>query len=48
MKALKFTLLAITMIATFSSCTGEDLNEDDVLITDEVEKVLDTGGKIQD
>lgn len=32
MKALKFTLLLAVLVATLSSCTKQDLNEDDVLI----------------
>jgi hypothetical protein len=31
MKALKFTLLLTVLIATLSSCTKQDLNEDDLL-----------------
>ena len=32
MKALKFTLIVAVLFATLSSCTKQDLNEDDVLI----------------
>ena len=32
MKALKITLLLAVLFATFTSCTKQDLNEDDVLI----------------
>ena len=32
MKALKFTLIAAVLFATLSSCTKQDLNEDDLLI----------------
>jgi hypothetical protein len=32
MKSLKFTLLLAVLFATFTSCTKQDLNEDDVLI----------------
>ena len=32
MKALKFTLILAVLLATFTSCTKQDLNEDDVLI----------------
>jgi len=31
MKSLKFTLLLAVLIATLSSCTKQDLNEDDLL-----------------
>lgn len=32
MKTLKFTLLVAVLFATLSSCTKQDLNEDDLLI----------------
>ncbi|MGE5944873.1 MAG: hypothetical protein ACM31G_11100 [Flavobacteriales bacterium] len=32
MKSLKFTLLLAVLVATLSSCTKQDLNEDDLLI----------------
>lgn len=32
MKALKFTLIVAVLFATLSSCTKQDLNEDDVLV----------------
>jgi len=32
MKALKITLILAVLFATFTSCTKQDLNEDDVLI----------------
>lgn len=32
MKALKITLILAVLFVTFSSCTKQDLNEDDVLI----------------
>lgn len=31
MKTLKFTLLLAVLITTLSSCTKQDLNEDDLL-----------------
>ncbi|WP_162623290.1 hypothetical protein [Confluentibacter sediminis] len=31
MKSLKFTLLVAVLFATLSSCTKQDLNEDDLL-----------------
>lgn len=31
MKTLKFTLLVAVLFATLSSCTKQDLNEDDLL-----------------
>ena len=43
MKTLKFTLLVAVLIATLSSCTKQDLNEDDLLIYQTTE---DTGDKI--
>lgn len=48
MKSLKITLLVAVMLAALTSCTKQDLNEDDLLITDEVVKVLDSGGKSPD
>lgn len=43
MKALKITLIVTLFIASLTSCTKQDLNEDDVLVAP-VEK-LATGGK---
>jgi len=36
MKTLKITLLIAVLFATFTSCTKEDLNEDDVLTLEEL------------
>ncbi|WP_166966899.1 hypothetical protein [Yeosuana marina] len=33
MKALKITLILAVIFLTFTSCTKQDLNEDDLLIT---------------
>ncbi|WP_186525802.1 hypothetical protein [Seonamhaeicola sediminis] len=43
MKALKLTLIAAVLLVAFSSCTKQDLNEDDVLI-DDTQSVYFTGG----
>lgn len=48
MKALKFTLILAVMIVSLSSCTEQDLNEDDLLITEEVQKEPYTGGNNRD
>lgn len=47
MKTLKITLLVTLFIACLTSCTKQDLNEDDVLINAEV-PVYYTGGDVQD
>lgn len=47
MKALKITLIAIVLIASFTSCTKQDLSEDDVLVNPETEAYY-TGGKVMD
>ncbi|WP_242202089.1 hypothetical protein [Aestuariivivens insulae] len=44
MKALKLTLLVAVLFAAFTSCTKQDLNEDDVLLVPTVDQILDTGG----
>lgn len=43
MKALKITLSALVIAALLSSCTKQDLNENDILQNDESVTVLDTG-----
>lgn len=48
MKALKLTLIVAVLLTAFTSCTKEDLNEDDVLIADEAKTTLFTGGKVVD
>ncbi|MGZ0016128.1 hypothetical protein [Yeosuana sp. AK3] len=48
MKALKITLILAVVFAAFSSCTEQDLNEDDVLLTPETQNVHFTGGGADD
>lgn len=48
MKALKITLIATLFLATLSSCTKQDLGEDDVLQVPESEQVSYTGGQVRD
>ncbi|MBD0830884.1 hypothetical protein [Aestuariibaculum sediminum] len=49
MKALKITLIAVAVISFLTSCTKQDLNEDDVLIgTEDIRTVPLTGGMIDD
>ena len=48
MKALKLTLIVTVFLATLTSCTKQDLTEDDVLVSPENETVLFTGGQIND
>ncbi|WP_191963479.1 hypothetical protein [Pseudotamlana haliotis] len=43
MKILKISLLVALFLALFTSCTEQDLHEDDVLI-DDTNTVLFTGG----
>ncbi|RED45703.1 hypothetical protein [Seonamhaeicola aphaedonensis] len=45
MKALKLTLIAAVLLVAFSSCTEQDLNEDDVLIDNEASAFF-AGGDI--
>ncbi len=47
MKALKFTLIIAVVFATFTSCTKQDLSEDD-LLEDSNTTMPSTGGKIDD
>lgn len=42
MKTLKFTLLVAVLFATLSSCTKQDLNEDDLL--DNPAPIVEIGG----
>ncbi|MBU3822012.1 hypothetical protein KO566_08070 [Flavobacteriaceae bacterium XHP0103] len=44
MKALKFTLLVAVLFATLSSCTKQDLNEDDLLLDTKVKVELGGDG----
>lgn len=43
MKTLKFTLIVAVIFATFTSCTKQDLNEDDILKSPETAKVSGDG-----
>jgi len=44
MKALKITLIVALFLATFTSCTKQDLNEDDVFVTPTNNTTFMTGG----
>ncbi|WP_308993198.1 hypothetical protein QLS71_008265 [Mariniflexile litorale] len=46
MKALKITLIATLLFASLTSCTKQELNEDDVLISPKAENPIYTGGDI--
>lgn len=48
MKALKITLILALLLTAFTSCTKQDLGEDDVLESPVTEEVLFTGGVIQE
>ncbi|WP_248722036.1 hypothetical protein [Seonamhaeicola sp. ML3] len=48
MKALKITLLVAVFFAALTSCTKQDLNEDDVLTDVPTTVTRFTGGGIQD
>ena len=48
MKSLKITLILALLFASLTSCTKQDLNEDDVLESPETETVPYTGGNGQD
>jgi len=48
MKALKITLILAVVLATLSSCTKQDLNEDDVLVTPVDNTTAFTGGGVDD
>ena len=37
MKALKITLILAVLIGSFTSCTKQDLSEDDVLLNPQIE-----------
>ena len=47
MKTLKITLILALFFASLTSCTKQDLNEDDVLINTDTQSVF-TGGAIQE
>ncbi|MFD0990185.1 hypothetical protein ACFQ1R_08760 [Mariniflexile jejuense] len=48
MKALKITFILALLITSLTSCTKQDLNEDDILKSPETENVLYTGGDIDE
>jgi len=48
MKALKITLIVALFLATLTSCTKQDLEENDVLQAPESETEFFTGGKVND
>jgi hypothetical protein len=48
MKTLKITLILAVLIVALTSCTKQDLNEDDVLVAPNSQETLFTGGGVQD
>jgi len=46
MKALKITLILAVLFTTFSSCTKQDLNEDDVLVNQDQTQALGRDGSL--
>lgn len=46
MKALKITLILALFFAALTSCTKQDLNEDDVLVSPDTQSTVFTGGDI--
>ena len=46
MKSLKITLILALLFVAFTSCTKQDLNEDDVLQDTETEVTPITGGGV--
>ena len=48
MKSLKITLILALLLIAFTSCTKQDLNEDDVLNNPETEEVYFTGGIVKE
>lgn len=48
MKALKFTLIVTVFLATLTSCTKQDLNEDDVLVSPEDTQALYIDSDVQE
>ncbi len=44
MKSLKITLILAVIFLTFTSCTKQDLNEDDLLVTPPTSRTQFTGG----
>ncbi|WP_194768847.1 hypothetical protein [Tamlana sp. I1] len=47
MKILKITLIAVTLIASFTSCTKQDLHDDDILVDPSAETFY-TGGTVNE
>jgi hypothetical protein len=48
MKTLKITLALAVLLTAFTSCTKQDLNEDDVLISPKSKTVYFTGGAVKE
>lgn len=46
MKALKITLIVAVLFASLTSCTKQDLNEDDVLKSPQTQETVYTGGDV--
>ncbi len=46
MKALKITLIVALLFTAFISCTKQDLNEDDVLVSPQTENNVYIGGDV--
>ncbi len=44
MKSLKITLILAVIFLTFTSCTKQDLNEDDLLVTPTAQTQFTGGG----
>jgi len=48
MKALKITLIVAVLFAALTSCTKQDLSEDDVMRSPKTEGALFTGGDVDE
>ena len=48
MKTLKITIALAVLLTAFTSCTKQDLNEDDVLVAPKSEPIYFTGGNIKE
>ncbi|MDP5158022.1 MAG: hypothetical protein NWQ07_05530 [Flaviramulus sp.] len=48
MKTLKITLILALLFASFTSCTKQDLNEDDLLESPETQEIQFTGGTVKE
>lgn len=46
MKTLKITLIVALFFAALTSCTKQDLNEDDVLVAPTTQSTVFTGGDV--